>query len=61
MNAPCYKCTNKTVGCHSGCNKYIEYRSYMDSINESRKSFSRSKNIDLESVLRKTTIHVKYK
>ena len=32
MNAPCYECKDRTLGCHGSCEKYAEY----DSLNKKR-------------------------
>lgn len=30
MQAPCKDCPDRVVGCHSTCEKYIEFRKYRD-------------------------------
>ena len=32
MNAPCYECKDRTLGCHGNCKRYAEY----DSLNKKR-------------------------
>ena len=36
MNAPCHKCEERHVGCHSGCERYIQWRD--GNIDDSRKA-----------------------
>lgn len=35
-NAPCKDCPDRVVGCHSACEKYIEYRKERDKFLEQR-------------------------
>lgn len=30
MSAPCYKCKDRTLVCHSECEKYLKYRKAID-------------------------------
>ena len=30
MNAPCYNCQERKVGCHSGCERYLVYAEERD-------------------------------
>lgn len=32
IKSPCYGCQNRTVTCHSDCEKYLEYRNECDRI-----------------------------
>lgn len=34
MKVPCYKCKDRKVGCHSTCQRYIEFRKALDAANE---------------------------
>lgn len=34
MKAPCQICSERVVGCHSRCKKYIEFRQTLDAKNE---------------------------
>jgi hypothetical protein len=34
MKAPCKDCPNRKVGCHSTCEKYLDYRKEVDKINK---------------------------
>lgn len=36
LNAPCYKCENHTVDCHSTCEKYKVYKDELNNINNLR-------------------------
>ena len=36
MNAPCFKCENRTISCHSTCEKYLEYQKERQAENEAR-------------------------
>lgn len=33
MKAPCRDCTERQLGCHSDCEKYINYRKWQDETN----------------------------
>lgn len=39
MNDPCYKCEERTVICHSVCDKYKKFRAKKDAENEKLKKF----------------------
>lgn len=30
MKSPCYKCTDRVLGCHSTCEKYAEFKEQND-------------------------------
>lgn len=34
MKSPCQNCTKRTVGCHSNCESYINFRNGVDNIKE---------------------------
>lgn len=34
MNAPCKDCSDRQVGCHSACEKYLDFRKEVDEINK---------------------------
>lgn len=34
MKVPCLNCNERTVGCHSTCSKYKEFRKFKDEENE---------------------------
>ena len=34
MKTPCYGCTERRVGCHSSCEKYAQYRAWVDKKHE---------------------------
>lgn len=36
VEAPCYKCTERAVGCHSTCERYSEYASVVAQARERR-------------------------
>lgn len=35
-DAPCYKCTNRKLNCHSICSKYKSYNAYRETIRNAR-------------------------
>ena len=35
----CYGCENRTIGCHSNCEKYNEYKEKADLINKNRREY----------------------
>ena len=37
MKVPCKDCPNRQVGCHSTCEKYIEYKKESDRLREERR------------------------
>ena len=43
-NAPCKDCPDRVVGCHSTCEKYIEYRKERDKFLEERMKETRLKD-----------------
>ena len=34
VKAPCKNCTDRTVGCHGKCEKYMAFRTKLDAVNE---------------------------
>lgn len=36
MNAPCFLCDDREVGCHTKCSRYVEFRKHMDKAMEQR-------------------------
>ncbi len=49
MIAPCKGCTSRHMACHDQCERYKEYRKYLDEINERRKAYNEV-NADAEAV-----------
>lgn len=47
IKSPCKNCENRCVGCHSNCDKYIEYRKQLDNRNEIIKT-EKGKTTDLD-------------
>lgn len=37
MSAPCKHCENRYIGCHSKCEKYIQYKKEMAEVDKKRK------------------------
>ena len=37
LKAPCYKCEKRSIGCHSDCPLYLEYRKTREKIVEGRR------------------------
>lgn len=37
MNAPCYNCDERYIGCHDSCEKYREYKSKVGEINQKKR------------------------
>ena len=46
--APCKDCPNRQVGCHSTCEKYIEYKKESDRIREEKHAQNELKQFDRE-------------
>lgn len=46
---PCFKCTDRQAGCHSSCNRYIDYSSGREEVYNNRKS-----RVDRDSYIVKT-------
>ena len=42
--SPCYKCVERISGCHSGCSKYIAWRSAHTAIREKIQEEKRKEN-----------------
>ena len=40
MNSPCYNCDEKYIGCHDSCEKYREYKSNIDEINQAKREYN---------------------
>jgi hypothetical protein len=41
--SPCYKCSDRSVGCHSVCERYKQYRKEVDKI---REQYRHDRNLD---------------
>ena len=37
LKSPCFKCTERRVGCHSKCDRYKKYRTEYDKLNDKEK------------------------
>lgn len=42
--SPCKNCCDREIGCHSICNKYLEYLDNKDEENKARADFLRNHN-----------------
>ena len=42
MKIPCFNCNNRIFGCHSGCDKYKEYKKEKDYLNSKRREYYNS-------------------
>lgn len=40
MNAPCYNCDEKYIGCHDSCEKYREYKINIVEINQAKREYN---------------------
>lgn len=40
MNAPCYNCDEKHIGCHDSCVKYREYKRKVGEINQTKREYN---------------------
>ena len=39
MKAPCYKCEDRNMTCHSTCNKYKAFRKGIDDFKEEKREY----------------------
>lgn len=47
---PCFKCTDRQAGCHSKCDRYIEYSNSREEVYNNRKSRVESDNYIVKTV-----------
>ena len=40
MTPPCKSCTDRHIGCHGQCSKYLEFRADCDKANENRRRYN---------------------
>ena len=56
MDCPCRNCNDRHVSCHSDCDKYIEWRTQLNAVNEqvrrARGAFYMCEKVHNESVRR---------
>lgn len=50
---PCKDCTNRKVGCHSGCNAYLLYKQDLSRVREKKKFVAELKSYIAESCMRR--------
>ena len=36
LNAPCYKCSDRSLGCQSSCEKYKDYKNKISELNDAK-------------------------
>lgn len=53
MNGPCLGCQDRVLGCHSKCERYLEYRRKKDEIAERREADKIGVTAAIESIRRK--------
>ena len=39
LNVPCYNCNDRHAGCHSECEKYLEYRVKLEEIKAAKAEY----------------------
>lgn len=49
----CYYCTDRYVGCHSKCEKYIDYRNKLDEENKKIREIKYKESIAYSTKIRK--------
>lgn len=46
IDAPCRGCSDRTIGCHSTCKRYFEYRKRVDEIREAERRRRREEELN---------------
>lgn len=50
-NSPCMNCTNRHVGCHGTCERYITYRADLDELKDiRRKELMKQNDLDARTI-----------
>lgn len=49
IKSPCFGCKNRTIGCHSNCEKYIKFSKILDDIRKKKKLQSISDGYDMSN------------
>lgn len=52
MNAPCHKCEDREVGCHSKCERYQQYAEHQREMYKMREVERKARNINIDAVRR---------
>lgn len=59
MNPPCKDCSNRAVGCHSNCGRYLVFRSWCDKQMRKRHAEQMLKSYVIDSMVHTTEINRK--
>lgn len=54
VKSGCYGCTDRTIGCHSSCEKYLKYREEIQKYNEAKRLIDSTYTIHKYKGKRKT-------
>lgn len=52
LTSPCLHCAYKTVGCHSKCASYNEFKEYRENIKDKSREFRLNNEIHWDSIKR---------
>lgn len=50
IQAPCKNCTDRQLGCHDTCDKYIEYATELKALNDRIKEGNRHVGVDKKAI-----------
>lgn len=59
IDSGCKGCTERTLGCHSKCQRYAEYRKQIDRLNKYRRNEKRCDALEIERKISIAVLHAK--
>lgn len=58
MTAPCKDCSDRGLGCHASCDKYIAYRKMQDEYNDKNRALNEVGDYRKRSIIKTKYKHV---
>lgn len=59
MMAPCKDCEKRTLGCHSSCGDYANFKKELEEIHKKEKEYASGRNYQIGKVIDTTLKHKK--
>ena len=59
IDSGCKDCTERTLGCHSRCAKYAEYRKKIDLLNKYKRNQKERESLEIQRTINIATVHAK--
>lgn len=59
IDSGCKGCTERTLGCHSRCEKYAKYKAQVDMINKYRRNEKLRDSVEIQRIANVANIHAR--